>query len=276
MDKDEEVVDLFDEDADNADDASADATNEGEPEKPAFEIPEKFRDKSLEDVVQSYLQLEEQFGRQGNELGELRKYADEFVKRDLQARAEPPRKEAPADEQDAVEFDDLLADPDKAVDVVLSRNPRLRKLEETVTRQQAQDAMATIKAAHPDVAEVVTDAKFLSWLSASGPRRQIFQTANAEYDADTVNEMLSLYKATHSKEADEDATQERNDRARRDLNAATTEKGGGERSKKKPLFYREDLVRMRIEQPERYEKRLSEIKAAYAEGRVISKHKRSA
>ena len=44
---------------------------------PSVEVPEKFRNKSLEDIIASYKELESQYGRQGQELGELRKVADQ-------------------------------------------------------------------------------------------------------------------------------------------------------------------------------------------------------
>src|SRR6056297_1023845 len=75
----------FDENVEQPEDQTT-ADNELE----EFELPPKFKGKKLEDVVQSYLNLEKELGRKGQEVGELRKLADQLVERDLGRSGPPP------------------------------------------------------------------------------------------------------------------------------------------------------------------------------------------
>ena len=46
-------------------------------------IPEKYRNKSLEDVIKMHQEVEKLVGRQAQEVGEVRKLADELIKQNL-------------------------------------------------------------------------------------------------------------------------------------------------------------------------------------------------
>ena len=47
------------------------------------ELPEKYRDKSLDDIVRMHQEAEKLIGRQAQEVGEVRKLADELLKQQL-------------------------------------------------------------------------------------------------------------------------------------------------------------------------------------------------
>ena len=47
-------------------------------------VPPKFKGKSVDEILESYQNLEQQYGKQGNELGELRKLADTLIQKNLQ------------------------------------------------------------------------------------------------------------------------------------------------------------------------------------------------
>ena len=49
----------------------------------ANEIPEKYRSKSLEEVVRMHQEAERYIGKQAQEVGEVRKLADELIKQNL-------------------------------------------------------------------------------------------------------------------------------------------------------------------------------------------------
>ncbi len=67
------------------------------------EVPEKYRGKTVEEIVKMHQDTERNLSRQGQELGEVRKLADELLRSQLQ---KPKEKEV------EVNFFD---DPDKAV-----------------------------------------------------------------------------------------------------------------------------------------------------------------
>jgi len=66
---------------------------EVETEEPTSEIPDKFAGKSVEDIVKSYQNLEQELGRKSQEIGELRQLSDSFLKAEI-SRNEPQTSQA--------------------------------------------------------------------------------------------------------------------------------------------------------------------------------------
>jgi len=50
------------------------------------ELPEKYRDKSLDEIVKMHQEAEKLIGKQAQEVGEVRKLADELIKQNLGSR----------------------------------------------------------------------------------------------------------------------------------------------------------------------------------------------
>jgi hypothetical protein len=89
------------------------------------------------------------------------------------------------------------------------------------------------------------------------------------YDAGTIAELMDDYK-TFRKVSKDDELAARDEKARADLKNATTEKGSGDGdTSRKPRYKRSELIRLKIEQPGRYEAMADKIREAYRDGRVI-------
>jgi len=52
-------------------------------EKPEVVIPDKYQGKSVEDIVKMHQEAEKLIGKQAQEVGEVRRLADELLKREL-------------------------------------------------------------------------------------------------------------------------------------------------------------------------------------------------
>ena len=50
-----------------------------QPKQDTFEVPEKYRGKNLEDIVKMHQEAEKLIGKQAQEVGEVRKLADELM-----------------------------------------------------------------------------------------------------------------------------------------------------------------------------------------------------
>ena len=73
-----------------------------EVEQPQIEeptIPEKYQNKSLEEVVQMHQEAEKLLGRQSSEVGELRKVVDDYISSQTQPSA-PQQTVEPEDDID--------------------------------------------------------------------------------------------------------------------------------------------------------------------------------
>ena len=222
-----------------------------------YELPEKFRGKSQKEIIDAYSNLEKELGRKGQEIGELRKLADNFLYQQANQREPEPEQEV-----------DFYDDPKAAVEKLLKNDPRLQKAEQTAAAMKAQAAQAQLEKAHPDFMDVVQDSNFQEWVKGSRIRTQLFMAAD-NYDFDAANELLSTWKERSmiNKTKEAEAEQEADRRAA--LKGAKSEsRSSGEAKAGKKIYRRADLIRLKQTDPNRYETLQDEILAAYAEGRV--------
>jgi hypothetical protein len=101
----------------------------------------------------------------------------------------------------------------------------------------------------------------------------LFAKADAEYDFEAADELLSTYKEIKQIKAQQvvQQTAQSNEveanAQKAAMKAATVDVGGtGETSRK--VYRRADLIKLRMTDPDRYEQMADEIMDAYATGRV--------
>jgi hypothetical protein len=223
-------------------------------ETPAPTVPDKFRGKTFEDVVDSYVNLEKEFGRSRQEVGELRQLADRFIQRDIQP-TQP--------EEEVVEEPDYYDNPQAAVDKAIKK--ALKPLEDTLNQSARRAARDKLIATHPDAEQLAGTDEFQRWINESPVRTRLFKDAHEGFDLEAANELLGTYKSLNATNAV--TTQAAKAEQEQTLRAATLETGGtGETGKK--IMRRSDLIRMRINDPDRYMSMQDEILRAYQEGRV--------
>lgn len=231
------------------------------------EVPEKYKGKSLDEIVKMHQEAEKLIGRQAQEVGEVRKLADSLLKQQLESKHDTQ----PVTAQEI----DWFEDPAKAVNQAVENNPILKRLQEEQTKAAQITALQTIEKAHPDFISVAQSEDFQQWVGASRMRQQMFAQAN-DYNVDAALELLETYKSLRSiKQQKEETTKaadeslKKADEASRSkaLKAASVQQGGTGESTK-PIYRRADLIRLRMQEPDRYESMAEDILQAYAEGRV--------
>jgi hypothetical protein len=231
------------------------------------EMPEKYKNKSLDEIVRMHQEAEKLIGRQAQEVGEVRKLADSLLKQQLEAKHD--KQPEPAQEIDWYD------DPQKAINQALESNPVLKQLQEQQAIQAQRAALDVIEKSHPDFVSVAQSEDFQQWVAGSKVRQRLYNDAN-NYDADSALELLDNYKSLRglkqqkeetSKAADEALKKTDSEGRSKALKAAAVQQGGtGETGK--PVYRRADLIRLRMQDPARYESMADEILNAYAEGRV--------
>jgi hypothetical protein len=231
------------------------------------EVPEKYKNKSLDEIVRMHQEAEKLIGRQAQEVGEVRKLADSLLKQQLETKHDKQPEQA----QEIDWFDD----PQKAINQALESNPVLRQLQEQQVVQAQRSALEAIEKTHPDFVTVAQSEDFQQWISSSRARQRLYNDAN-NYDVDSALELLDNYKSLRglkqqkeetSKAADEALKKTDSEGRSKALKAAAVQQGGtGETGK--PVYRRADLIRLRMQDPNRYESMADEILNAYAEGRV--------
>tara|TARA_A100001201_G_scaffold120958_2_gene104483 strand:- start:201 stop:1001 length:801 start_codon:yes stop_codon:yes gene_type:complete len=227
------------------------------------DIPEKYRGKSVQELVQMNQELEKFSGKQSTEVGELRKLVDSYIQTELDNKQAPETQQEDNDSSDV----DFFVDPQSAVNRAIDNHPKIKEAE-TYTKQYKQQAtLAQLRSDHPDMDQILQDPKFAEWIKGSKVRTQLFVNADQAYDYDSANELFSLWKE-RSNIVQQTAKAERASR-KNAVKSATTgnARGTAERSNKK-VYRRADIIKLMKTDPDRYNALSDEILKAYAEGRV--------
>ena len=250
---------------------AADATTQEVTTAPAEQsteavVPEKYKGKSLEEIVKMHQEAEKLIGRQAQEVGEVRKLADDLIKQQINTNKQ--------DTQPSVEDNeiDYFADPRNAVNQAVENNPVVKQLKEQADIQRLEQGKAQLASKFPDFKEIVNSDDFVTWVKGSKVRVDLFARAN-NFDFDSAEELLETFtairgmKAQQAQKADEVLIKSEEQNRSQALRSAAVQKGGtGEVSK--PIYKRVDLIRLRMQDPERYNAMQDDIMAAYNEGRV--------
>ena len=227
------------------------------------ELPDKYRGKSLDEIIRMHQEAEKLIGRQAQEVGETRKLVDDLIKQQINK---------PNVEPEAKQEIDFFEDPNKAINQAIDNHPAVLSAKQAAEQSRITSAVATIEKQHPDYMEVANSAEFAEWVKASKVRLNLYASA-VNYDVDSALELLSTYKAIRGvaqakADSQVDATIEA-DKAQRkqNLKAASVQAGGSGETPQK-FFRRQDILRLMMYDRERYHALEPEIRQAYAEGRV--------
>ena len=232
-----------------------------QPQAEEQSLPDKYQGKSLEEVVQMHQEAEKLLGRQSSEVGELRRVVDDYISSQQQPTAPQQQHVEPEDDID------YFTDPQGAVNRAIENHPKIREAQQYTEQYKKQSSLATLQAKHPDMQDILSDPKFAEWIKASKIRTQLFVAADQQYDADSADELFSLWKERKTV-AQQTANVEKQAR-KQSLKAANTgnARGSAEGSRKK-VYRRADIIKLMKNDPDRYQALSEEIMAAYAEGRV--------
>jgi len=237
--------------------------NEQEPlgeleiEESKSELPEKYREKSLEEVVRMHQEAEKLIGKQAQEVGEVRKLADELLKQNLGSKQQQVEVEPEVD---------FFENPQKAVQNTIDKHPDVLAARQAGMEFKRMQIQQKLVQDHPDYTQVVNDSEFQNWVKSSPIRLGLYAKADGEFDYDSANELLSTFKQLRGIKAKE--SEKASDATRtKSMKAAQVDVGGSGESSKR-VYRRVDLIRLKMTDPVRYESLNDEILAAYAEGRV--------
>ena len=222
------------------------------------DIPDKYRGKELSDIIKMHQEAEKLIGKQAQEVGEVRKLADELIKQNLAGKPQPIKEEEPEV--------DFFENPQAAVRKTVDNHPDVlaaRQAGQEFKKMQIQQKLAS---EHPDFGQIVQDPDFANWVKSSPIRIGLYAKADGEFDYDSANELLSTYKQLRGIKAKQ-TTDAGETQRKSNLKAASVDVGGSGESGKR-VYRRADLIRLKMTDPDRYEALSGEIMQAYQDGRV--------
>ena len=155
-------------------------------EEASSDVPEKYRGKSLGDIVHMHQEAEKLIGKQAQEVGEVRKLADELIKHNLG--------NAPAATKEQEPEVDFFEDPKKAIQATVDRHPDIVAARQAAGDFKKMQVHQKLSKEHPDFVEVAQDPEFANWVKMSPIRLGLWAKADGEFDYDSANELLSTYK----------------------------------------------------------------------------------
>jgi hypothetical protein len=246
------------------DSTTVDNTEAVDVKEPVEELPEKYRGKSAIEIARMHQEAEKLIGRQANEVHEVRSLADQLLKQQLDSKA----KEAKPLEESLE--DDFFADPASAVNRQVEKHPAVLEARQAALEMKRMKTAQQLSSKHPDFATIAQDAGFQDWVKSSAIRLNLFARADAEYDFESADELLSTYKELKQIKQQNQVQQSANVESKAQeqaMRAATVDVGGAGESSRK-VYRRADLIKLRMTDPERYMQLSDEIMDAYATGRV--------
>lgn len=223
-------------------------------------VPDKYKDKSVEELVQMHQEAEKLMGKQSSEVGELRRVVDDYIQQQTQLTqtvTEP------------VEEIDFFSEPDKAVNKAIDNHPSVKQAQQIAQEYRKTNALTQLQSKHPDMQQVLQDEKFLEWVKGSNVRTRLLQQADQQFDVEAADELFSNWKERQQL-LGTTAEAEKSQR-KQQVKAASTgsSSGSGERASRK-IYRRADIINLMRTDPNRYQSLSDEILKAYAEGRVKS------
>jgi hypothetical protein len=225
--------------------------------KPTSVLPEKYRGKSIEEVAQMHIEVEKRLSIQGQEIGSVRKSLDDLVKQNLES------KQSARDLEPEVDF---FENPQEAIKKEVENHPDVQSAKAAFANLHKMQIKQKLTETHPDFDEITKDENFADWIKSSPVRLRLFEAADAGYDFDSANELLSTYKQIKGIKAKQNQVVQESSR-QVSLKAAAVDVGGSGESSRK-TYRSTDLIRLKMRDPDRYEALQDEILLAYAEGRV--------
>ena len=224
------------------------------------DIPEKYKGKSVEDLVQMHQELEKFSGKQSTEVGELRSVVDGYIQTQLD------QQQAPVQQQEDEDVD-FFVDPKDAVNRAIDNHPKIRQAEEYAAAHKKQATLSQLKSDHPDLERVLQHPKFAEWIKGSKIRTQLFVQADQGYDYDAAHELFSLWKERNNV-AKQTVSVEKQARKNTLKSASTGNARGTAEGSRRKVYRRADIIKLMKTDPDRYNAMSDEILRAYAEGRV--------
>lgn len=232
-----------------------------EPEKetqPEDDLPDKYRGKSLKEVAAMHQEAERLVGRQGDEVGQLRKVVDDYIQTEIDKREVTKE---PAEEVD------FFTDPDKAIESKISNHPAVKQAIEQAEKFNQASNLATLQRKYPKMETHLNDVKFQEWVDGSEYRKALFSKANTQYDLGAADEMFGMWEERLSV-VDQTVNAEASSRSAQVRQASTGSSGGSRAASGRKTYRRSDIIKLMRTDPDRYQDMSSEIMKAYAEGRV--------
>ena len=229
---------------DNIDDEIAVASGKTQDRKDNLEdtIPERFKDKSAQEVASSYTELEKAYSRQGQDLGDMRKTLDEYILLQSQGNAQDTNTTT-TEQADPVSIDDLYEDTEGSIRRVVTEETdnRISQLENALAQEKLDGSLRGFDKEFPGWREQVSTPEYVNWLQEAPYRVKMAQLAGEAQDMSAAQGLLEMWYENTS-QGNAQAQQEN----RTALQNAGLESSGASGVELDNTFSRNELMQKRV------------------------------
>lgn len=223
------------------------------------ELPDKYKGKSAAEIARMHQEAEKAIGRQGQELGDLRRVVDDILVKqsEIITKKEPPQEV------------DFFADPKAAVSQTIEAHPVVAELKQHTAAAKKASSQAELLRRHSDAYDLIADPAFIEYATATPTRRALLKQADSNMDVDAADELFTSYK--ERKNLLQQTVQSEKQARASSVQAASTgsSRVSAESNSTKKKYRRADIIKLMREDPDRYASLAGEIRRAYSENRVI-------
>lgn len=229
--------------------------------QPEDDLPEKYKGKSVKDIIAMHQEAEKLIGKQGSEVGELRRVVDDFIKaqssKDLTTKEQEPE----------LTDEDIFTNPKLAINKAIENHPSVKQAKVAAQEMKRVETLNKLQSDFPDLMDVVQNNSFQEWVASSRVRTELFARAETQFDYDAAKELISTWK--EKQEISNKVTQ--TSKADRELQLKAADVGVNSSSEpvSKKKYRRSDIIKLMQTDPDRYDALSQEIMQAYAEKRVV-------
>ena len=156
----EELQETFDQIDQPAEQPQVETPAEPVEEPKAEELPEKYKGKSVEDIIRMHQEAEKLIGRQAQEVHEVRSLADQLLKQQLESKQQ-------AKPAETVQEEDFFADPKQAVARTVEQHPAVLEAKQAALELKRMQTAQKLQSKHPDFMDIAQNAEFHEWVKAS-------------------------------------------------------------------------------------------------------------
>lgn len=244
---------------------------------PSSKLPDKFKGKALEDVIKSYTELESHAGKQAQELGELRKLTDAYIRSQIEngrTQEDPGFLRSQEDltsnsfnsELDDNSFDDVDLDG-KTVQKIVEK--KLSPIQQELLELKKEKFINKLSQKHSDFEQIVQDKSFQDWVMESPVRIELFKRADRSFDLNAATELFGIWKEKAKVPAMVEQAEKEAEGRTNAFKQAHMETGTTSETPNGKKYRRVDIIELKMRNPERYRMLEPEIMKAYKEGRII-------
>jgi len=133
---------------------------------------EEFGELEIEEQkisLKMHQEAEKLIGKQAQEVGEVRKLADELIKQNLGSRQQQTRQEEPEV--------DFFENPQKAVQRTVDSHPDIIAARQATLEMKRAQIQQKLASEHPDFGDIAKNEDFTNWVKSSPVRIDLFKKA---------------------------------------------------------------------------------------------------